>query len=68
MKPTATVSERLEALERRIHALAEEAFKLVHEDMGEKATTVHWNITAGLAEAKRACRSAIRIEQGAVNV
>ena len=60
-----TIEERLEALERRIHALAEEAFKLVHEDMGEKATTVHWNISAGLAEADRACHFAIRIEREA---
>ena len=63
-----TIEQRLEALEQRIHALAEEAFKLVHEDMGGRATTVHWNIAADLAEAGRACHSAVRIEKEAVHV
>ena len=62
-----TIEQRLERLEKAIHALAEEAFKLVHEDMGEKATTVHWNISAGLAEADRACHFALRIAKEAAH-
>ena len=62
------IEQRLEALEQRIHALAEEAFRLVHEGLGDRATTVHWNIPAGLAEADRACHFAIRIEMEANHV
>lgn len=58
----ATVEQRLEALEKAIHALAEEAWDIV-VNLGDRATTPYWNIPAGLAEADRACSFALRIER-----